>query len=138
MLVIALVIWLATRSGDDPVTGEIDLVAVRPQTHATTSAPVVAKADPLLTPPVPPPLAGAVPASPDAFIGKWRTTDGQQLIVTVEGSGRYGITLGDEEYDGVLKNGRIHFPRGIDGEWLQVTEGHGHCLHLGSGTAFCR
>lgn len=138
MLVIALMAWFATRFSDDPIDGGAGSVTVRPQPHVTTPAPVVTRAEPLLTPPVPPPLAGAIAADPDAFIGKWRTTDGQQLVVTAQGNGRYRVVLGDEEYDGVVKNGRVHFPRGIDGEWLQVTDKNDHCLHLGSGTAFCR
>lgn len=57
-----------------------------------------------------------------------------QVVATT--SDGYGVSIGDESYDGVLKDGRIHFPRGIDGDWLQATEA-GDCLLLGSGVRFC-
>lgn len=71
------------------------------------------------------------------FLIGWRTSRGERLQVIATGHGRYGVTLGEERYDGVLKEGRIHFARGIDGDWLQAVDQE-PCLVLGSGTRFCR
>jgi len=136
LLLASLATWFVATTGDTPVVAPTGSVTVRPTAAPPAAAPPVI-AEPLLTPPTPPSLPEAVAAAPDAFVGAWRAADGQRLHVTATGSDRYGVTVGGEQYDGVLRDGRVHFPRGIDGEWLQATAA-GDCLLLGSGTRFCR
>ncbi len=114
------------------------MVTVRPPAAAPAAPPPPSPTitqEPLLAPPVAPVVADTVAAPGDTFVGEWRADDGQRLSVVAQAGG-YGVTLGDERYDAVVKDGRLHFPRGIDGDWLQAVAS-APCLVLGSGTRFC-
>lgn len=93
-------------------------------------------------PPKAPPIPDAVAAPPDAYVGQWADNAGNRLTVTRTARDRYALTLTGggvvEIYDGVLSDGRVHFVRGIDGDWLQARRGDARCLYLGSGESFCR
>jgi hypothetical protein len=107
-------------------------------------APVPA-ATPLLEPPKAPPLPAAKAAPPDAYVGQWGDAAGNWLTVSRTAPDRYALVLafadggGSESYDGIVSDGRVHFTRGIDGDWLQVRDGDRPCLYLGvSGEVYCR
>ncbi len=136
LILCATAIGFVVTTGDAPVVEPRGSVTVRPVSSPVSPAAQAVGAAPLLKPPTPPSLPGAVAAAPDAFIGDWAAVDGQRLGVVATAGGGYGVSIGDERYDGVLKDGRVHFPRGIDGEWLQATAA-GDCLLLGSGVRFC-
>ncbi|WP_336869301.1 hypothetical protein [Sphingomonas sanguinis] len=136
-LILAAILWFVTRNGDRPATDAIETVTVRSVPSAPRPAGPAPAAKPLLEPPTAPSLPGAVPATSDSFVGEWRTARGERLHVTTAGNDRYSVTLNDERYDGILKDGHLHFTRGIDGDWLQMMENE-PCLMLGSGTRFCR
>lgn len=113
------------------------------------SAPVIAEAPPatptptpLLEPPKAPVLPDAVAAPADAYVGQWADAAGNRLNVTRTQPDRYALVLTGggvvETYDGVLSDGRVHFVRGIDGDWLQARAGTADCLYLGTGETFCK
>lgn len=115
----------------------------------TQSAPVGApsavaqtQAPPEIGPPKAPALPDAVAAAPDAYVGQWADAAGNRLTVTRTTPERYALVLTNgpavETYDGVLSDGRVHFVRGIDGDWLQARKGDARCLYLGTGESFCR
>ncbi|WP_322965427.1 hypothetical protein [Sphingomonas fuzhouensis] len=138
MVLVAVATWWSLGRGEHPKAEDGAVVTV-PSSRSTAAPVVVATAskEKRLEPPAPPVLPDAMPAAPDAFIGRWRADDGQLLVVNMHDHARYDIALGEERYDGVLKDGHIHFARGIDGDWLQ-TASHSPCLYLGTGMRFCR
>lgn len=129
-------LWDGDRGAGTPV----------PATPAqvTAPAPVAAptEAAPLLEPPKAPALPDAAPAPADAYVGQWADGAGNRLTVTRIQADRYALVLTGggvvETYDGVLSDGRVHFVRGIDGDWLQARGEDRRCLYVGSGETFCR
>ncbi len=136
MLTLAGLGWLPTTLDDGQTPPEAGLITVRTMAAPAAVPTVKAQSAALPTLPAPPELPDAVAAPPDAFMGDWRASDGQRLSVNTGGHGHYRVAVGGEVYDGVLKDGRVHFALGIDGEWLQAV-GKAPCLYLGSGKRYC-
>ncbi|WP_347302885.1 hypothetical protein V5740_12940 [Croceibacterium sp. TMG7-5b_MA50] len=113
---------------------------------APTGSPLPSpSATPLLEPPTAPTLPAAASAPPDAYVGQWGDAGGNRLTVRRTAPDRYALVLayagdgGSETYDGIVSDGRVHFTRGIDGDWLQVRAGDRPCLYLGiSGEVYCK
>ncbi len=140
--VAGIVVLAAVVPGDAPSDDGPGIVAAPAPVVAPVSAASATPTPPLLKPPAPPPVADAVAATADVFVGQWVDAAGQRLTVTQTLPDRYTLTLttGDatESYDGVLRDGRVHFVRGIDGDWLQARAANRRCLYLGTGDLFCR
>jgi hypothetical protein len=116
-----------------------------PAPSASVEAPPAvapSEAPPEIGPPKAPALPDAVAAPPDAYVGQWADAAGNRLTVARTAPDRYALVLTSgaavETYDGVLSDGRVHFVRGIDGDWLQARKGDARCLYLGTGDSFCR
>ena len=131
--------WLVWSRETGPDTGGIVVVKASP-----TSQPSAVPLPPAPTsaserPPAPP----ARNTPPEAFVGTWTAPDGKRLAIARTAPDRYdvriivnGIT---ETYDGLLQNGSMQIPRGIDGTWLQIADNAARpCVQLGRDAVFCR